>query len=450
MTKSNVYDMTEGRVLPLLVKFSLPMLFGNIFQQLYNLVDSVIVGQFIGADSLGAVGATSSVTWLLFALCMGLSVGIGILISQYFGANEEEQVKKTIANVVYIVAVSGILMSLIGVAASRPIMQLIKTPPEIIEESITYMKIVSAGTIAVSSYNAIASIMRALGDSKTPLFFLIIASIINVILDLTFILLFGMGVGGAALATIISQAVSAAGCILFARRRNPYFLLEKHHRRLDAVIIKKCCKIGIPVAFQNAMISLSTVILQGIINQFGKTIVTVFTTTSRIEMLLHQPYSTLSAALSTFTGQNVGAGKIERVEKGFRISTLMVAVLSGVMLIIMYVFGGGILHIFTQEQQIIDLGAKAVRITSCFYFPLGMIYVTRSLLNGAGDAFASMLNGVMEVSCRVILPVLVIQLASAGYWGIWYTTGLTWAATGIVGVIRYYQGKWKGKTLVSS
>lgn len=448
MSQSKVYDMTNGRELPLLVKFSLPMLFGNIFQQLYNLVDSIIVGQFVGPNALGAVGATGSITWLLFALCLGLSIGIGIIIAQFFGANNEENVKKSIANAVYIVAAAGLVMSILGVVIARPVLELLKTPSAIIEDSITYMKIVSAGTIAVAAYNGIASILRALGDSKTPLVFLVIASIINVVLDLLFIINFHMGVAGAAYATIISQAISAVGCIIYAVLHNPYFRLQQEHLRYDPMIVQKCIKIGVPVACQNAMISLSCIILQSVVNRFGETIVTVFTTTNRIEQLVQQPFNTLSAAVSTFTGQNMGGDRIDRVKKGFRISTVMVAVISLLMFVVMHLFGENVVRMFTSERNIIELGAKALNITSCFYFPLGMIYISRSLLNGSGDALASMINGIMEVLGRVLFPLVLIEIFASGYWGIWYTTGLTWLITGIAGMIRYWQGKWKYKGLM--
>lgn len=448
MSRSNVYDMTKGSEWSLLLKFSLPMLFGNIFQQLYNIVDSVIVGRFVGSDALGAVGATSSITYLFFSLCLGLSIGIGILIAQYFGANNIEGVKKAIANSIYIMIVSGMLMSVLGVAFARPILELMQTPEAIIDDSVAYMQIVCGGTFAVAAYNAISSILRALGDSKTPLVFLIIASLINVVLDLVFVINFNMGVRGAGYATVISQMVSAIGCIFYSTIRNPFFKLKKEHMRYDRFIVGKSIRIGVPVALQNAMISISCIILQSVVNQFGKTIVTVFTTTNRIEQLVQQPFNTLGAAISTFTGQNMGAGRLDRVKKGFRISTIIVLIFSGLMLITMRLFGAPIVRMFTEEQDIIELGAKALNITSCFYFPLGMIYISRSLLNGSGDALASMINGIMEVLGRVLFPIILVNIFAVGYWGVWYTSGFTWTITGIVGVLRYLQGKWKYKTLV--
>lgn len=448
MSRSNVYDMTKGKELPLLLKFSLPMLFGNIFQQLYNLVDSIIVGQFVGANALGAVGATGSSSFLLFSICNGLSIGIGILIAQYFGANNTENVKKSIANAIYVVVVSGVVMSVVGVIVARPVLELLKTPPAIIEDSVTYMRIACAGTIAVIGYNAMASILRALGDSKTPLIFLVIASGINVVLDLVFIICFHMGVAGAAIATIISQAISTIGCIIFAVTRNPYFKLEKEHLKVDSKIIIKSIKIGIPVAFQNSLIAFSCIVLQGVVNTFGETIVTVYTTTNRIEQLVQQPYNSLGAAVSTFTGQNMGGDKVDRVKRGYRISIGIVVIISAVMFVFMQLFGGNIISLFTGEEEIVRLGSKALKITSCFYFSLGMIYVSRALLNGAGDALASMINGFVEVIGRVMFPLILIHVFSVGYIGVWYTSGLTWTITGVAVFVRYLQGKWKQKSLV--
>ena len=257
-----------------------------------------------------------------------------------------------------------------------------------------------------------------------------------------------MGVRGAAIATVTSQAISAFGCLIYAIKKNPYFQIKKEHLKYNRGIISKCVKIGVPVALQNSMIALSCVILQSVVNQFGEIIVTVYTTTNRIEQLVQQPFNTLGAAMSTFTGQNVGAQKLDRVKKGFRIATMIVAGFSVLMLCIMYLFGPHIIKLFTTEQEIVNLGAKALRITSCFYFPLGMIYISRSILNGAGDALASMINGIMEVMGRVMFPLILISLFDIGYWGVWYTSGLTWTITGVTGVLRYLHGKWKVKNLI--
>ena len=228
--------MTKGNEVKLLLGFALPMLVGNIFQQLYNMADSIIVGKFVGSDALGAVGAVGHLNFLFFSLCLGLTSGIGILISQFFGAGKDEYVKKIIANSVYIITATGAAMSILSAFFARPILTLMNTPEANMEDAVVYMRIVCGATIVVALYNGISSILRALGDSKTPLIFLIVASFINVGLDLLFVLVFHMGVAGAAWATVIAQLVSAAGSILFALWKNPYLRLRKHHFKTDSDI----------------------------------------------------------------------------------------------------------------------------------------------------------------------------------------------------------------------
>ncbi|AEY68086.1 MATE family efflux transporter [Clostridium sp. BNL1100] len=450
MSINYVQDMTEGNEVKLLIKFSLPMLIGNIFQQFYNLIDSVIVGKYVGANALAAVGATASLNFLTFSICLGLSIGIGIIISQYFGAKKEEDVKSAIANAVYVIAVSGVLMSLVTCLLARPILELMRTPHEIIDDSVKFLRITAGGMIAVAAYNAIAGILRALGDSRTPLLFLILSCGVNVGLDLLFVLKFGFGVAGTACATVISQAIAALGCIIFALSTNPYFKLKKEHMRISWPIIKKCFKIGIPVALQNSMIAISLVALQSVVNGFGKVAVAAYTATSRVEQLIGQPYNSLGAAMSTFAGQNMGAGKLERVRKGYHKSIIIVAVLSLTALLAAQFGGHAIMSIFVKESAVIELGARAIKITSCMYFALGLIYITRGVLNGAGDAFYSMINGFVEVIGRVGFSTGLAMIPTIGVWSVWATTGLTWGITAIASIIRYRQGKWEHKSLVAA
>lgn len=450
MSVNYVQDMTEGNEVKHLIRFSLPMLIGNIFQQFYNLIDSIVVGKYIGANALAAVGATGSLNFLTFSICLGLSIGIGIIISQYFGAKREEDVKRAIANAVYVIAVSGIIMSVLTSSLARPILQAMHTPPEIINDSTTFLRITAGGMLAVAAYNAIAGILRALGDSKTPLFFLVVSCAINVVLDLLFVLKFGYGVAGTACATVISQAIAALGCISFALINNPYFKLKKEHMKISWPIIIKCIKIGIPVAAQNSMIAVSLVVLQSVANGFGEITVAAYTATSRIEQLIQQPFNSLGAAMSTFSGQNMGANKLERVRKGYHKSILIVASFSLLAFLAAQFGGHAIMNIFVKDEAVISLGAKAIKITSCMYFALGMIYITRGLLNGTGDAFYSMINGIVEVVGRVGFSSVLATIPAIGVWSIWATTGLTWVITSVASIIRYRQGKWETKSLVAS
>lgn len=448
MNERYVCDMTKGNEVGLLLRFALPMLVGNIFQQLYNMVDSIIVGKFVGSNALGAVGAVGNLNFLFFSLCLGLASGIGILISQFFGAGKDDYVKKIIANSVYIITISGAIMSIISCIFARPILHLMNTPAENMEDAVIYMQIVCGATVIVAIYNGISSILRALGDSKTPLIFLIVSSFINVGLDLLFVLVFHWGVAGAAWATVIAQFVSAIGSILFALKRNPYLKLEKRHFIVDNDIIKKSFQIGLPVAGQNAMIAFSCVALQSVVNNYGATVMAAYTATSRVEQLVQQPFGSLGTAVSTFAGQNVGAGKYDRVSTSCKKSTLIVLIFSLMMIVVMFLFGEPIVRLFVNEPDVIEIGAKGLRITSFMYFALGMIYITRGMLNGVGDAAYAMINGLTEVVGRIGFAYLLMAIPAVGMWGVWYTNGLTWVLAGAAGVIRFFQGKWKTKSVV--
>lgn len=437
-----VKDMTHGRETPLLLRFMLPMLLGNLFQQVYNLADSVIVGQHEGANALGSIGCTGSITFLFFSFCNGLSMGAGILIAQYFGSGRGDKVKQTLANAFYIQMISGVLLSIIGYLSARPILTLLKTPAGQIDGATTYLEIVCLGTLAVSLYNYAAQTMRALGDSRTPLIFLIVACLINVFLDLLLVVGLNMGVMGAALATVLSQCISAVCSLLYGFWKNPYFKLKREHLQFDREISAKCFQIGLPLAAQSILISISCVILQRVVNGFEEAVVSAFTATTRIEQLVQQPFNSLGSAVSTFTGQNMGAGKTDRVKTAFHKSIWIAAVISLSMLIACYAAGSFMIRCFVNDPEVIRIGAMGLRITSLMFFPLGMIYITRGLLNGAGDAFYAMINGVVEVTGRVGFSLLLVVIFPIGIRAVWFATGLTWVITALAGIIRYRQGKW--------
>jgi putative MATE family efflux protein len=441
--KTYVKDMTEGNPTGLLLSFMLPMVVGNVFQQLYNMVDSMIVGKYVGADALAAVGATGSLNFLIFSLCGGMSNGIGIIISQYFGAGNEKGVKKAIANAAYIMAVSAVLMGVIGFTSARGLLSVLNTPENILADSTLYMRIMSVGVVAVGLYNCIAAILRAVGDSKTPLYFLIVASILNIILDLFFVRVLNMGVAGAGIATIISQLLSGVGSLMFAFAQNPYFKIKKEQLKAEKSIIVQCVRMGVPLAFQSSLIAISCVILQSVVNTFGSVVVAAFTATSRIEQLVQQPYNSLGMAMSTYTGQNVGAGKIDRVKKGFLRGMTIMAVFSLAMMPLAQFCGEFIMQLFVNDTEVIALGSRALKITSWFYLFLGSIYVARGTLNGAGDARFAFINGVVEMAGRICFARPLTLIPVIGVWGIWLATGMTWFVTGVISVCRYLQGKWK-------
>ena len=443
MNKNRVLDMTTGAELPLLFRFSIPMLIGNIFQQFYNMVDSIIVGNYVGKNALAAVGMTGSLTFFYFALCNGFATGTGVMIAQYFGMKNEKRVKDAIGNSIYMLFGMGILVSIVSVLLARKILIFLNTPDTILEDALLYSRIVCGGVLAVVLYNGIASMLRALGDSLTPLIFLIIASVLNVIGDFIFVLYFHMGVAGVAIATILAQLISAIGCIVYAVLKNPYFRLTKENFYPDRYLLKRSIQLGIPFGAQGSLIAVSCVALQSVINGFGENVIAAFTATSRIEQLVQQPFNSLGMAVATFTGQNLGANNIKRVKKGSRASVYLVIVFSLIMCALMFLFGNQFITLFVKDPDVIAIGGRALRITSLFYIPLGLIYNSRSLMNGAGDSFFAFISGLIEVVGRVGFSVWLAAIPVLGYWSVWYITGLTWLLTAIVCVGRYLQGKWK-------
>lgn len=437
--KSSVLNMTEGKPLGLLVRFALPMLIGNLFQQLYNLADSVIVGRLVGSDALAAVGATSSVTFLFFALCNGIGSGGGIITSQYFGRGDEKSLKKCIANTAYIMIVFPLIVGVLAFSLAEPILSLLNTPADVFADSLSYMRINCIGIVFVSLYNFSSSMLRALGDSKTPLVFLIISCFLNIVLDLLFVAVFHTGVTGAAIATIISQFLSGIACMIFALATNPYFKFSKEDLGFDKNITFSVIKLGVPLSLQFALIAISCMALQRVVNSFGAVAMAAFTATSRIEQLIHQPYQTLGGSLSTYTGQNYGAAKNERVIKGYHTSFVIMLIFSVIMLPFMQLFGENIMSLFVSEPDVIEMGARALRITSFFYVFLGIIYVIRGVLNGLGDAVFALLNGIVEVIGRFTVPILLTMIPAVGLWGIWWSVGVVWFFSGLTAWLRYIQ-----------
>lgn len=435
--KDTSINMTEGSPVKLILFFSIPLLIGNIFQQLYNLVDSVIVGRFIGADALAAIGATGSITFLFFALCNGFGNAGGILVSQSFGRGDSNEVKNTIINTGYIMIVFPLFVGITAFILSKPILYLLNTPETIFADSLTYIRIMCMGLLFVSIYNYVSSMMRALGDSKTPLYFLIFSCILNGILDLFFVCVLKKGVIGAGIATIISQFTSNLLCLFYAFKFNPYFKFKRSDLTVNKTIIIRTIKLGVPLSLQFSLIAISCMALQRVVNAFGEVTVAAFTTASRIEQIIHQPYQTLSAALSTFCGQNYGAKKNARVIKGYHRTLWMMTIFTLIMVPLIQIFGRQIASLFVTDPEVIAMGAEAMKITSVFYICLGMIYIVRGVLNGLGDAFFALLNGIVEVLGRLIFPILFVKIPAMGVWGIWWSVGAVWFFSGFTAWLRY-------------
>lgn len=439
--KTTTINMTTGSPVKHILIFSVPLLLGNIFQQFYNLADSIIVGKFINADALAAIGVTSSITFLFFAICNGFASGGGILVSQSFGRGDTKEVKNYIANTGYIMIILPFVVGVLAFFLANPILKILDTPEDIFEDALLYIRLMCIGLLFVSVYNYVSSILRALGNSKTPLYFLIFSCVLNVLLDLLLVCVFKQGIFGAGIATLISQLASVILCLFYAFRFNEYFRFSTKDLQFNRIVFIQTIKLGVPLSLQFSLIAISCMALQRVVNAYGAVAVAAFTATSRIEQIIHQPYQTLSAALSTFCGQNYGAKKNDRVLNGYRKTVLMMLIFTIVMVPLIQIFAEEISAIFVDEVEVINMSAKALRITSFFYVFLGMIYVVRGILNGLGDAFFALFNGIVEVIGRFTVPFILTAIPLFGLWGIWWSVGIVWFVSGFTAWIRYLYKK---------
>ena len=440
-------NMTSGNPTRLLILFAIPLLIGNVFQQAYNLADSIIVGKYVGSAALAAIGSTGSITFLFFSVCNGIGTGAGVVTSQFFGAGDKKKIKLAIANSAYIMFAVSIVTGALAYIAAPYTLELIGTPEDILPTATLYIQISSIGVPLIGIYNYASSMLRALGDSRSPLYFLIFSCFLNIGMDLLFVCVFEMGVLGAGIATIIAQFISGFGCLIYAMKTNPYFKLEREDFQIDGSIIWQSVRLGLPIAMQWALIAVSTTALQRFINSFGTVAVAANTAVSRIEQLVHQPYGSLCAALATYAGQNYGAGKLDRVKGGLKHSMILSAGFSLLMFIINQTLGEQIISIFVDDAEVIRIGAQALRLTSWFYIFLAIIYMTRGILNGIGDALFAFINGIVEMLSRIFLPMLMVLIPATGMWGIWWTTGLSWFISAAFCMLRYFS--WRKKTTVT-
>lgn len=443
-------DMTKGSPAKLLVQFAVPILIGNLFQQLYTLVDRVIVGQFVGADAFSAVGSTNALSMMFMSMCMGTAIGTGVVVSQYFGAKDEKNTAAAIANGAYVNLIVAVIMTIIALVTTEPILTLLNTPETLMKDAVDYMMVFMGGLVAVAAYYTPFSVLRALGDSKTPLIFLAFCSVLNIVLDLIFVVPLGMGVIGAAIATVLSQAVAAIACIAYAFKKVPQFKEALRYAKPDRQLLRQTLKVGLPTGFQYSLMYISSIVLQRVVNGFGSNTIGAFTATTQMETLVQQIYAALGSAMVTYTGQNIGAGETSRVKQGMRSAMMISAVTSALLLAIFWIGGRMIMGIFVPNADITSLAYSGIRITSLFFMALGVVQVLRFLLNGAGDSIYALVNGIVEIIARIGFAILLTAIPFIGMWGIWLTTGLTWLVTAGFAFWRYKSGAWMAKSLVQT
>ena len=432
-------DMTTGNPVKLILYFSIPLLIGNIFQQFYSMVDTIIVGRFLGVNSLAALGATGAMMFLIIGFATGLTSGFSVIVAQFFGANDINGLKKSVATSIILSIVSTIVITIISMLSIHPLLSLMNTPADIMYEAKSYISIIFAGTAATVFYNMISSILRALGDSKTPLYFLILSSILNVILDLVFILNFSMGVAGAAYATVISQGVAGLLCLLYAIKKYEILRLKKQHFKMDKVLIYKNLKIGLPMAFQFSITAIGVMVLQSSINAFGSVIVAAHTAASKVEQVVMQPAITFGVTMATYSAQNLGAGKIDRIKEGVKkcsMISLIVSIISGVVVVL---FGDSFTRLFINgaESDVIRYSQQYLNTVSVFFTVLGLLFIYRNTLQGIGDAFVPMMAGAAELIARVVVAFTLPMLI--GYAGICFASPIAWIAATIPLGIAYFK-----------
>lgn len=431
-------DMTSGNPLKLILFFTLPMLLGNIFQQFYSMADTFIVSQTLGMNALAAVGSTGSITFLILGLAIGLTAGLAVITAQRFGRKDEAALRSSLGVSLIIVAIASMILTILATANTREILILMQTPPEIIDQAHDYLVIIFAGTGATVLFNYLSNVLRAIGDSRTPLIFLIIASILNVVLDYLFILAFNMNVEGAGYATIISQIVSSILCLLYIKKRVPILRIHKEDWTLKWSEYKEHLRIGLPFGFQYSIIAVGTIAVQITLNQLGALSVAAYTAASKIDQLLTMPLQTIGVTMSTYAAQNFGAGKFDRIRKGVRVALKLTISYSITIGIILW-FNGRFLSSFFVDgnhEAVLDLTDQFFKIQSPFYTFLALIFVLRLTLQGLGNSFAPTLAGAMELVARIFGAIILSKLF--GFRGAIMSNPLAWISAVIPLVLSYY------------
>ncbi len=432
-------DMTTGNPVKLILLFSIPLLIGNIFQQFYSMVDTIIVGRFIGVEALAAVGTTSSMVFLVNGFVMGLTSGFAVLISQKYGAKDEVGVKEAVASSIILSIIATILVTFISVLSAKPLLTLMNTPSNILKDASTYIIILYAGNIAIIFYNMMAAILRALGDSKTPLYFLIVSSVLNIILDLVLIINFKMGVAGAAYATVISQGVSAILCVIYTYKRYKILRLKKDDFKVKKKYYRKHLKVGIPMALQFSITSIGIMTVQSAINIFGSTEIASYAASSKVLQLVMQPATTLGVTMATYCGQNIGAKRYDRIKEGVK-KCVQISIITSVISAIILIFLGKyfvMMFVSNPDAEILSYAQQVLNISAIFFIPLGLIFVYRNALQGIGDSFIPMMAGVYELVARAIVAFTLPKVLE--FMGICLADPVAWFAAVIPLAYTYYK-----------
>lgn len=426
MRKSEMRDMTKGNIFNIILGFAIPLLLGMLFQQFYSMVDTIIVGKYLGVSALASVGSTGSINFMIIGFCMGVCNGFAIPVAQKFGAGNFKKLRKYVFNSGFLAIVFSVVMTLIVCVFCRQILIAMRTPEDIIQGAYSYIYVIFLGIPATYLYNLLSGIIRSLGDSKTPLFFLIISSIINIILDLFLIIYMHMGVAGAAWATVIAQAVSGILCLIYMRKKYSVLKFESDELKIDGYCIRRLCYMGVPMGLQYSITAIGSVILQAAVNGLGSIIVAAVTAAGKISMFLCCPFDALGSTMATYTGQNIGAGKLERISEGIKKSMIIGSVYSIVALMISVFFGKSLALLFVNENEIEILAkvSENLIIIAAFYIPLCIVNVVRFTIQGMGYSTFAILAGVCEMIARALCGFILVPIF--GYVAVCLASPIAW------------------------
>ena len=436
--KSAQNDMTVGNPMKIIFGFTLPIFIGNVFQQFYNMADAVIVGKFVGNKALAAVGSTGTIMFLIYGFVVGMTAGFTVLTAQKFGAGDMKGMRKTVAGAGILSFVVGALLTILFMAFMKPLLILMNTPSDIFADAYSYIMIVSGGILAQMLYNLLSSILRALGNSKLPLVFLIISALLNIVLDLVFIVGFGMGAKGAAVATVIAQGVSGILCLFYIIAKIPILHLKREDLDVGSTIYKNQLRIGVPMALQYSITAIGTMMVQSSLNILGSTLVAAYTAAGKIEQVVTQAYVAMGTTMATYAAQNLGAGSVKRIREGFKACTVIGVVYSFVAAGFIMTVGKYMTYLFVSEDvdiimNSVDIYLKCIGI---FFIPLAVVNIYRNGIQGLGYGLLPMMAGVAELIGRGV--VAVIAGAKRSYPGVCLAGPAAWVLAGGLLIVMYY------------
>lgn len=440
-TSQNSKDMTTGSPVKLILFYAIPILIGNVFQQFYNMADTIIVGRYLGNDALAGVGLTGPLNFLVLGFTMGLTGGFAVIAAQRFGAKDEKGLKHSVATIIILCIFTIIVITTIALVSVKPLLRLINTPGEVFNYSYQYISIIFAGIGVTILYNMLSGLLRAIGDSKTPLYFLLIASVLNIVLDLTFIINFGMGVAGAAIATVISQGTSGILCLIYIIKKYPILHVSKEDFRWDVKFALKHMAIGLPMAFQFSITAIGVVILQGALNLFGSAKIAAYTAAAKVEQLVVQPASTFGVTMANYAGQNLGAGRIDRIKEGVKKCCMLTMCFSLFASFVVGFFGKFLAGMFLSGEagdaaDILNASQEYFNIALIFFPFLFLLFVFRNVLQGTGHGFVPLIAGVFELAARSITASILPGLI--GFKGICFAGPTAWLSACITLSIAYF------------